>query len=62
MTPWLRPIARNNPFTILTNTCRALYNGQPAGGDLWISLAWAVGITLVFSTMASRKFARSTSA
>jgi hypothetical protein len=29
---------------------------------LWISLAWAVGITLVFSTMASRKFARSTSA
>ncbi len=62
MTPWLRPIARNNPFTILTNTCRALYNGQPAGKDLWISLAWAVGITVVFSTMASRKFARSTSA
>jgi ABC-2 type transport system permease protein len=62
MTSWLRPIARNNPFTILTNACRALYNGQPAGNDVWVALAWALGITLVFAVITTRKYARSTSA
>jgi ABC-2 type transport system permease protein len=62
MVGWLQPIARNNPFTGLTNACRALYNGQDAGSDLWVSLAWAIGITVVFAVVASAKFTRSTSA
>ncbi|HRE01480.1 MAG TPA: ABC transporter permease [Ilumatobacteraceae bacterium] len=62
MTPWLRRIARNNPFTVLTNACRALYNGQDPGSDLWVAIGWAVGIILVFATLATRKYARSTSA
>jgi ABC-2 type transport system permease protein len=62
MVGWLEPIARNNPFTILTNACRALYNGYDPGSDLWVAIAWALGITLVFAVIASRKFARSTSA
>lgn len=62
MDGWLQPIARNNPFTILTNACRALYNGYDAGSDLWVALAWAIGITIVFAVLASRKFVRSTSA
>ncbi|CAN5705499.1 MAG: ABC transporter permease [Ilumatobacteraceae bacterium] len=62
MTGWLRPIAEHNPFTILTDASRALYNGQDPGSDVWISVAWAVGITVVFAVLASRKFARSTSA
>jgi ABC-2 type transport system permease protein len=62
MTSWLRPIARNNPFTVLTNACRALYNGYDAGNDAWLALAWALGITLVFAILTSRKFAQSTSA
>ena len=62
MTSWLQPIARNNPFTILTNACRALYNGYDPGNDAWLALAWAVGITLVFALIATRKFSRSTSA
>ena len=53
---------RNNPFTNLTNACRALYNGYDPGNDLWIAIAWAVGITVVFAILATRKFARSTSA
>ncbi len=61
MVGWLQPIARNNPFSVLTNACRALYNGYDAGSDLWIAIAWAVGITIVFAVLASRKFARSTS-
>ena len=62
MPDWLRPIAEHNPFSKLTDACRALYNGYPAGNDVWIALAWAIGITVVFAVLASRKFARSTSA
>jgi ABC-2 type transport system permease protein/oleandomycin transport system permease protein len=62
MEGWLQPIARNNPFTVLTNACRALYNGQDPGSDLWVAIGWAVGITVVFAVLASRKFTRSTSA
>jgi ABC-type multidrug transport system permease subunit len=62
MTSWLRPIARNNPFTVLTNACRALYNGYDAGNDPWVALAWAIGITVVFAFLTTRKFAKSTSA
>ena len=61
MTGWLRPIARNNPFTVLTNACRALYNGYDGGNDPWAALAWAVGITVVFAILTTRKFAKSTS-
>ena len=47
---------------MLTDACRALYNGYDPGNDAWIALAWAVGITVVFAILATRKFARSTSA
>jgi ABC-2 type transport system permease protein len=59
MPEWLQPIARNNPFTIVTNATRALYNGRPPGSDLWVAIAWAVGITVVFALLAARKFASS---
>jgi ABC-2 type transport system permease protein len=61
MPPWLETIANANPFTKLTNAARAMYNGQDPGSDLWQAIAWAVGITVVFAFLASRKFARSTS-
>jgi ABC-2 type transport system permease protein len=56
MPGWLQPIANNNPFTIVTNAARALYNGRDAGSDLWVALAWAIGITVVFAYLAIRKF------
>ena len=62
MTSWLQPIAEHNPFTKLTDACRALYNGYDPGNDAWIALAWAIGITIVFAILTTRKFARSTSA
>lgn len=62
MVGWLRPIARNNPFTILTNACRALYNGYDGGSDVWLAVVWALGITIVFAVLTTRKFAKSTSA
>jgi ABC-2 type transport system permease protein len=56
MPGWLQPIANNNPFTIVTNAARALYNGRDAGSDVWVALAWAIGITVVFAYLSIRKF------
>lgn len=61
MPSWLRPIAEHNPFTVVTDASRALYNGRPAGNDPWIALAWAVGITVVFAALSIRKFRSTTS-
>ena len=61
MPGWLEAVADANPFTKLTNAARALYNGQDPGVDLVWAIGWAVGITVVFSLLATRKFARSTS-
>jgi ABC-type multidrug transport system permease subunit len=58
---WLEPVADANPFTIVTNATRALYNGRDAGSDVWVALAWAVGLTIVFAWLAARKFASSAS-
>lgn len=57
---WLRTIADVNPFTIVTNACRSLYNGRSAGSDLWYAILWAAGITLVFGLLSVRKFNNST--
>ena len=61
MPGWLEPIAEHNPFTTVTDATRALYNGLPPGNDVWLSIAWAVGITVVFATLAVRKYASATS-
>jgi len=54
----LRWFADVNPFTAATNATRALYNGRPVGDDLWVSLSWAAGITVVFGFLSVRRFAR----
>jgi len=56
MPDWLAKIADVNPFTIVTNACRALYNGKPVGDDLLYAVLWSVGITAVFATLSIRKF------
>jgi ABC-2 type transport system permease protein len=56
MPGWLQAIADANPFTKVTNACRALYNGFDPGADLWWAIGWAVGITVVFATLSIRKF------
>ncbi|MBX7159396.1 MAG: ABC transporter permease [Acidimicrobiia bacterium] len=57
MPGWLQPVANANPFTVVTNATRALYNGYDPGNDVWYSILWAVGITVVFGFLALRKFA-----
>ena len=60
MPDWLEPIANANPFTIVTNAARALYNGHPVGNDALYSILWSVGIIVVFATLSIRKFNNST--
>jgi len=58
LTPWLRRVADANPFTVATNAARALYNGRDPGDTVWQSALWAAGITVVFATLAFRRFGR----
>jgi len=39
--------AEHQPVTSIVNTIRALFAGQPVGGDIWIAMAWLVGILIV---------------
>ena len=38
--------AENQPVTSIVNTIRALFAHQPIGNDIWIALAWLVGILI----------------
>jgi ABC-2 type transport system permease protein len=61
MPGWLEAIANANPFSIVTDVVRDTYNGVDPGSDLWVALAWIVGITAVFSSLAIRKYQSATS-
>jgi ABC-2 type transport system permease protein len=43
----VRAFAEHQPVTSIVNVIRALFTGQPVGTDLWIALAWFVGILVV---------------
>ncbi|SMD25157.1 ABC transporter permease [Kibdelosporangium aridum] len=43
----LRWFAENQPVTSIVNTIRGLFAQQPVGDDIWIALAWCVGILVV---------------
>ena len=60
MPGWLEPVADANPFTVVTNAARALYNGNPVGNDAYWSILWSLGIIVVFAALSIRKFNRST--
>ncbi|QTI71370.1 ABC transporter permease [Gordonia polyisoprenivorans] len=43
----VRAFAEHQPVTAIVNSIRALFAGQPVGGDLWIALGWCVGILVI---------------
>jgi ABC-2 type transport system permease protein len=57
----VRAFAEYQPVTSIVNTIRDLFTGQPTGSDIWIALAWLVGILVVAYVLAivayRRKFA-----
>lgn len=39
--------AENQPVTSIVDTIRALFAREPVGGEIWIALAWLVGILVI---------------
>jgi ABC transporter DrrB family efflux protein len=66
MPGWLQPFAANQPVTAMINATRCLMLGGPHNAGIshttayWVllSLAWSVGILVVFSTLAVARFSR----
>lgn len=54
----VRWFAENQPVTSIVNTVRALFAGEPVGTDIWIALAWCVGILLVAYAAATAIYRR----
>jgi ABC-2 type transport system permease protein len=50
--------ARHQPVTSIVDTLRALFAEQPVGGDIWVALAWVVGILVVAYVVATLRFRR----
>jgi ABC-2 type transport system permease protein len=53
--------AENQPVTSIVNSIRALFSRQPVGGDIWIALAWLVGILVVAYAVAIARYRRRSS-
>jgi ABC-2 type transport system permease protein len=43
----VRWFAEHQPVTSIVNSIRDLFAGQPVGSDIWVALAWCVGILIV---------------
>src|SRR5512146_295483 len=56
MPPVVRAFAENQPVTAIVDAMRALLAEQPVGNDIWIALAWCVGIMLVGYIFAMRVY------
>jgi ABC-2 type transport system permease protein len=52
----VRAFAENQPVTSIVEAIRALLSGQPVGNDIWIALAWCVGIMIVAYILAMRVY------
>ncbi|HEY2302573.1 MAG TPA: ABC transporter permease [Acidimicrobiales bacterium] len=58
MPGWLQAFARINPITCTANAVRALTLGGPTTLPVLYSLAWIVGILVVFMPLATRNYRR----
>ncbi|WP_431992934.1 ABC transporter permease [Streptomyces albogriseolus] len=56
MPGWLRNFTEYNPLSALADSARGLMVGGPVAHDLWMVLAWSVGITAVMAPVAIHKF------
>jgi ABC-2 type transport system permease protein len=52
----VRAFAENQPVTAIVDAIRSLLMGQPVGNDIWIALAWCVGVMLVAYLFAMRVY------
>jgi ABC transporter DrrB family efflux protein len=66
MPGWMQPFAAHQPVSVIINAVRSLMQGGPDAVGIghsttyWVSLsvAWCIGILVVFSALATRLFAK----
>jgi ABC-2 type transport system permease protein len=56
----VRAFAVHQPVTSIVNTIRDLFAQQPVSSDIWIALAWCVGILVVAYAVAMATYHRKT--
>ena len=56
MPPLVRAFAENQPVTAIVESIRALLAGQPVTQEIWVALAWCVGILVVAYIFAIRAY------
>jgi ABC-2 type transport system permease protein len=54
----VRAFAENQPVTPIVNTIRDLYAQQPISTDIWIALAWCLGILIIAYALAMATYHR----
>ncbi|GAA0965556.1 multidrug efflux ABC transporter permease LieB [Acrocarpospora macrocephala] len=54
----VRAFADHQPVTSIVNTIRDLFTQQPVSTDIWIALAWCVGILIVAYVFAMNTYRR----
>ena len=47
-----------NPFTTFVDALRSLWQGTPAGTDVWAAFVWTIGITISFALISTAKYRR----
>jgi len=52
----VRAFAENQPVTSIVASIRALLADQPVGNELWVALAWCIGVMLVAYIFAMRAY------
>jgi ABC-2 type transport system permease protein/oleandomycin transport system permease protein len=58
MPGWLQVFAEHQPVSVTASAVRALVLGTPAASLVWQSIAWAVGIIVVFAPIAVLRYRR----
>ncbi len=54
----VRAFAENQPVTLIVNAIRDLYTQQPVGSNIWIALAWCMGLLIAAYLLAMRVYRR----
>jgi ABC-2 type transport system permease protein len=54
----VRVFAENQPVTSIVESIRSLLNSEPVGNDIWIALAWCVGIMVIAYLFAMKAYRR----
>jgi ABC-2 type transport system permease protein len=54
----VRWFAEHQPVTSIVNTIRDLFTQRPVGTDIWVALAWCVGILIVAYILAMVTYRR----